>query len=888
MGEVYRARDTRLDREVAIKILPSNFATDAERLKRFEQEARTTSALNHPNILTVYDIGTHDGSPYIVSELLHGEELRQLLTGSGLSQRKAIDYAQQIAQGLAAAHDKGITHRDLKPENLFVTADGRIKILDFGIAKLRPQRGDAISSEIATAKQITDPGTVMGTVGYMSPEQVRGIEVDHRSDIFSFGAILYELLSGQRAFRRETMAETMTAILREEPPELIETNAKINVNLDKVVRRCLEKKPERRFQSAHDLGFALESINTTSGAVSRPSTTVSALSTSPHSWLTRGNLGWAVALLFFLVAAIVSFSLYIKTSGSRGDIEAVRQFALAPPSEGPLFLQTSRAILFSPDGSHLVSTVLVSGKSQLFDHPLSSATSRPIDGTQGAADPFFSPDGKWIGFFVGGLLKKVPLSGGDPETLCKAENARGGAWASDGSIVFTPGTDTSLYRVPANGGSVEAISTVDATAKERSHRWPSALPGGKAFLFSVAYQTGNPLDDASVAVLDRNSGKHKIIIKGGVFAQYVAPGYIVYARRSALVAVPFDVVRLEVTGPPVTVQENVRMSKANGRGQFSISDNGDLVYIEGQSDDPREAAQPLIWVDRRGAEQVLSEERQRYSKPRLSPDGHTLFVEVADPEASIWLYNLERGTLSRVTHGGVSYGPIPSPDGQKVAYEATRDGVAGVLVAQVDGGGEQRLSSTKRLHVPTSWTADGTAVAITAGAESGYLEVWLIPVNGDHTPQILVQGPFNAGGARFSPDGHWIAYVSDESGRNEVYLRPYPEAGARIPISAGGGTGPVWSRNGRELFFRNGNQILAVNITLGPQVVAGKPQVLFSKTISDDASGPAYDFIADYDVSPDGQRFAMPKYSVEGASSPNAHLILNWSQGLKRLTNSRN
>lgn len=884
MGEVYRAYDEKLNRDVAIKVLPSAFSQDHDRLRRFEQEAQAAGALNHPNILAVYDVGMHDGSPYIVSELLDGEELRDQLKDGTLPQRKALDYARQIAEGLAAAHERGITHRDLKPENLFVTAAGRVKILDFGLAKLRPRRNESTSSEVATQKQITDPGTVMGTVSYMSPEQVRGHEADHRSDIFSFGSILYEMLSGQRAFQRETLAETMTAILKEEPTELSEISITTNPQLDRIVRRCLEKKPERRFHSAHDLGFALEALFTPSGSVNQLSSTAESHRPGVGSRIfKREHLGWIVAA--FVVAAAVIAVTFAYFRGAPNTSWGVKQFTLAQPSEGAVVLQSAPALLFSPDGSHVVSTMLVSGKSQLFDRPLASAVARPIDGTQGAADPFFSPDGKWIGFFAGGALKKVPLSGGEAETLCKAENSRGGTWASDGSIVFTPGTDAPLYRVSANGGSVEAISTIDVNAKERSHRWPHALPGGNAILFSVAYQTGNPLDDANVAVLDRKSGQHRTIIKGGVFARYLAPGYIVYARRSSLVAVPFDVERLGVTGAPVTVQENVMMSKGNGRVQFSISDNGDLVYVEGRSDDSRDAAQPLVWVDLRGSEQVLSEVRQRYSKPRLSPDGQWLFVEVADPEAAIWSYNLQRGTLSRVTHGGVSYGPLPSPDGQRVAYEATRDGVAGTLIAQVDGSGEQRLSSTKRLHLPTSWTPDGTALAITAGAESGYLEVWVIPIDGDHTPQILVQGPFNAGGARFSPDGRWVAYVSDESGRNEVYLRPYPQAGARIQISAEGGTQPVWSPNGRELFFRNRDHMFVVKMTLGSQIVAGKPQVLFSRSLPEDSSGPAYDLIADYDVSRDAQRFVMPKYSVASGNAPNARVILNWSEELKGKTN---
>ena len=884
MGEVYRARDEKLNRDVAIKVLPMAFSQDRDRLRRFEQEAQAAGALNHPNILAVYDVGTHDGSPYIVAELLEGEELRVQLNNGRFNSRKAIDYAQQIAQGLAAAHEKGIIHRDLKPENLFTTSDGRIKILDFGLAKLKPQRDEAVTSEIATQRHITDPGTVMGTAGYMSPEQVRGDDIDHRSDIFSFGAILYEMVAGQRAFRRETMAETMTAILREEPPELSDAGLRTNPHLERIVRRCLEKKPERRFHSAYDLAFALDALSTPSESGTRMlSVSDSQRAGRGQRILKREYLGWMIAALTVLGAVAVLTVAYYRGKSAPGT-SPIRQFTLAQPAEGTLVLRSAPALLFSPDGSHLVSTILVSGRPQLFDRPLSALTARPIDGTEGAQDPFFSPDGQWLAFFVNGVLKKVPLSGGAPETICKAENARGGVWASDNSIVFTPGTDVPLYRVSANGGAVEAISTIDAGARERSHRWPDALPGGKVIIFSVAYEVGNPLDDASVAVLDRSTGKHKTLIKGGVFARYVPSGYLVYARRRTLVAVPFDVERLEVTGAPVTVQENVMMSATNGRVQFSFSRYGDLAYVEGRSDDSRDAGQPLIWVDRHGSEQMLSEVRQRYSKPRLAPDGHTLFVEVADPEAAIWAYSFDRGTLSRVTHGGVSYGPVPSPDGARVAYEATRDGVAGALVARVDGSGEERLSSTKQLHIPTSWTPDGKLLAITAGADNGYLEIWLIPIEGGHTPQTLVQGPFNAGGARFSPDGRWVAYVSDESGRNEVYVRPYPQAGTHVQISADGGSQPVWSRNGRELFFRHGDDLIAVNVSLAANFTAGKPLIVFSRFTPEDSSGPAYDLMADYDVSADGQRFVMPNYKVDASNIPNARVILSWFDEIKRRT----
>jgi serine/threonine protein kinase/Tol biopolymer transport system component len=886
MGEVYRAHDEKLNRDVAIKVLPTQLSQDEDRLRRFEQEAKAAGTLSHPNILGVFDVGTHNGLTYLVAELLEGEELRERLNRGPMPQRKAIDFAQQIAAGLAAAHEKGIVHRDLKPENLFVTTNDRVKILDFGLAKLSepPAVTDGSNSEAATRRALTDPGTVMGTVGYMSPEQVRGHQADHRSDIFSFGAILYEMLAGERAFRRETMAETMTAILKEEPAELSETNSKINPQLEKVVSRCLEKTPERRFHSAHDLGFALESLTAPSGSTSQSLSALESQRTvSQNRVFNRGNLGWAIGAVALLVAASAGILMYLSRRSGEANRETVRQFILAPPAEGALALH-SLALLFSPDGTHIISSLVVSGKTKLFDRPLAASAAHPIDGTEGATDPFFSPDGQWLGFFSDGALKKVPLNGGAAEAICKAENPRGGVWSSDGSIIFTPGTDASLYRVSASGGSAEPVSTIDGAARERSHRWPDALPGGKAILFSVAYDVGNPLDNANVALLDLDTGKHKILIKGGAFARYLSAGYIVYARGNAIFAVPFNLKTLEVTGSPVTVLENVMMSQSNARVQFSLSRGGDLVYLEGRSDDSRDAAQPLVWLDRHGTEQPLTQARERFSKPRLTADGRTLFVEVADPEAAIWAYDINRETLTRVTHGGVSYGPVPSPDGTRVAYEATRNGVAGALLASVDGSGEQRLTSTKRIDVPTSWSPDGKLLALTTVGESGNYEVRFLPVDGNHTPQIFVQGPFNAGGARFSPDGHWVAYVSDESGRNEVYVRPYPEAGTRLQISAAGGSQPVWSRNGRELFFRKGDELLAVNVTLAPSFTAGKPLVLFSRSTPEDSSGMAYGLMADYDVSNDGRRFVFPKYNPDSSNVPRARVILDWFFELKRVT----
>lgn len=885
MGEVYRAHDAKLNRDVAIKVLPGRISQDQERLERFEQEAQATATLNHPNIVGVFDVGNEDGVTYLVSELLDGEDLRGRLNHGPIPQRTTLEYAQHIAAGLAAAHEKGIVHRDLKPENIFVTTDGRVKILDFGLAKLRPVENVGTDSDVVTLRQKTDPGTILGTVGYMSPEQVRGLEADHRSDIFSFGAILYEMLTGERAFRRETMPETMTAILNDEPRDFSETRTTINPQLEKVIRRCLEKNPQRRFQSAHDLGFALESLSIPSGFSGSTKSPAASQTVSRPRFLDLERVGWIAATVALIAVAMALMYLYLRGKPAGQGIALTRQFTLTQPKEGPL-APSSVAILFSPNGTHLVSTNSVSGKIRLFARQLSESDSHAIDGTDGAIDTFFSPDGQWLAFFANGELKKVRLTGGVAESLCKAQNARGGVWADDGSIIFTPGTDAPLYRVGSSGGPVKALSTLDTSARERSHRWPATLPDGKGIVFSVAYETGNPLDDASIAVLDPANGKHKIIIRGGAFPRYVSTGHLVYARRRSLLAVPFDLKRLEVTGPPMAVLANIMTNPANGRAQFSFSNSGDLVYVEGEADDTTNIREPLVWVDRHGNEQALTKAGMRYSKPRLGPDGRTLFIQIDDPEASVWSYSIERGTLTRLTTSGVSYGPVPSPDGTRVAYEATRNGVAGILIVRIDGSDEQRLTSTKRLHLASSWSPDGKTLAVTSSAESGFLEVLLVDVDGDHTARTFIQGPFNAGGARFSPDAKWIAYVSDESGRNEVYVRPYEQSGARIQISTDGGSQPVWSRNGRELFFRNDDQLMVVSVNPGSKLTVGKPVVLFQRHTRESAAGSAYGLTADYDVSLEGQRFVFPKYDPNVSSAPKLKVILNWFDAITQLSGS--
>ncbi|HSE34016.1 MAG TPA: protein kinase [Pyrinomonadaceae bacterium] len=876
MGQVWLARDTRLNRDVAIKLLPATFAIDSERLARFRREAQVLASLNHPNVAAIYGLEECDGVIALVLELVPGPTIADRIAQGPISIEEALPIARQIAEALEVAHERGIIHRDIKPANIKVTEDGSVKVLDFGLAKiLTDESAESDLSHSPTLIKGTQAGVILGTAAYMSPEQARGKTVDKRADVWAFGCVLFEMLTGKKIFSGDSLTDILAEVVKEEP-NWSTLPPSTPPSIERLLRRCLTKDPKQRLR---DIGEARFEISDTIAGGFAPArqTKEATRTTSSANW--RQVLPWAIAAIAILVTISV---LYFRKSSSSVTTAGVKQFTLAQPTQGPLDLTFGGSVLLSPDGTQIVNSIRIGGNRQLFVRQLSSGVSQLLDGAQGASDPFFSPDGKWLAFFANGMLKKISLSGGAAEIITKAPNPRGGVWTFDDNIVFTPDTDAPLYRVSAKGGTAEPISSLDGNSKERSHRWPDVLPGGKAIVFSIAYEVGNPLDDASIGVLDLSTGKHKTIIKGGSFPRYVPTGHLVYARRGALIAVPFDAQRLEVTRPPVTVQEDVRTAVVNGRAQFSFSTKGDLVYIQERQNNSGDSGQLLEWVDRRGVAQGLINVRHEYSGPRLSADGRTLFVEVADPSAAIWVFDIGRGTLSRLTQGGVSYGPIPSPDGRRLAYQATRDGVTGAMLSQVDGSGEERLTSDKRFNFPTSWSPDSKQLLLTAASENGYAEVRVIDVDGDREQRPLIQGSFNIGGARFSPNGRWIAYVTDESGRNEVYIRSYPEIGTRIQVSVDGGSEPVWSRSGKELFFRNGDQTMAVNIGLSQSLVVGKPQLLFSRYALDDSSGPAYGMAAAYEVSLDGQRFIMEKYNQETAQLPAPRVILNWFDELKQ------
>ena len=870
MGEVYRALDTRLQREVAIKMLPAAFAQDADRLRRFEQEARTTSALNHPNILTVYDIGTAStefgGAPYIVAELLEGEELRGKLNGVVISQQTAIDYGRQIASGLAAAHSKSIVHRDLKPENLFVTNDGRVKILDFGLAKLAPKLSAGTSSEVAT-QAITDPGTIMGTVGYMSPEQVRGDESDHRSDIFSFGVILYEMLSGRRAFRGDSVVETMNAILKEEPADLGETNSKITPHLEKIVRRCLEKRPERRFYSAHDLGFALESLSAPSGA------SLTSLSEAPGAIpvtarrFNRERLGWVAAAVLFLVALALSARFYLQ--GAPAELR-VQKLSVLPPER--TMLLAGQAPLISPDGSQVAFVAIASaGTTLIYVRPLDSLTAQPLAGTEQALMPFWSPDSRSIGFFADGKLKRVEAAGGQPQTLAEAPVPRGGSWNRDGVIIFTPIPPSPTYRISASGGEATALNSVDVARGEYPRSFPQFLPDGRHYL----YLSGGPQKPGSraISVGSLDSPETKQLVTTDFSATYAPPGYLLFRREATLMAQAFDSHKLELSGDPFPVAEQVGFNGLTYQTLVSASDQGMLAYQSLGAGKTQ-----LVWVDRGGKQFGVATVPGDYSDLSLSPNDQKVAFHQVDPETGnvdIWLMEFTGGAPSRFTFDpAVDFSPAWSSDGSKIAFASLREGVPNLFQKMASGAGqEQLLFKSPLAKLPTDWSSDGRYLLCNTVDPKTRWDLWVLSLTGESRMEIFLQTPSSELRACFAPNGRWIAYQSDESGRMEVYVQNFPATGAKWQVSTGGGTYPRFRRDGKELFYLSADRhLMAVEVKPDAAGFAyGSPKSLFETRISGKDDRPGNQYV----VTSDGQRFLINNVAGEGYSP--ITILLNWA-----------
>jgi serine/threonine protein kinase len=867
MGEVYRARDLEIGREVAVKVLPPTFSADKDRLQRFQQEACAAGALNHPNILSIYDVGKHDSSPYVVSELLEGETLRKRIAGMPLAQRRAIDYALQIANGLAAAHEKGILHRDLKPDNIFVTNDGRVKILDFGLAKLTQVDANQQQTDIPTRRVDTDPGVVMGTVGYMSPEQLKGRAVDQRSDIFSFGAILYEMLSGRRAFHGESAAETMSAILKEDPPELSDTNKSVSPALERLVNHCLEKNPEARFHSSRDLAFALEALSGSAPSLAQ----TMAMSTPTPRRMTRRELILASVAAVAVVAAVALAVALALSHFRRAPAETHPVRLLISPPEKSTF----GSFAISPDGRRLVFAATdISGKTLLWIRPLDSVSAQPLSGTEEAVDPFWSPDSRFIAFFAGGKLKKIEISGGMVQTLCGAPGPRGGTWSSNGVIVFGPSPNGPLYQVSVAGGQPVPLTKLDPPRQEASHRWPYFLPDGRHFLYSVL---GGPQSQGIYVTSLGGKETRRLINTPNAVAAYAAPGYLLFRRESTLMAQAFDADRLQLSAEPFPVAEQVGYDLGTFQTFFSVSQTGVLAYsssIVGKTQ--------LAWIDRGGKEVGLVSQPGNYVRPWLSPDGKRVAVDGADLQSNrdVWLIELASGKPTRFTFDPAQdLFAMWSPDGSRIVFSSDRQGPRNLYQRSATGAGkEELLLKTDFNTYPNDWSADGRFILYIVNDAKTQIDMWVLPLFGDQKPFPFLQTEANERGARFSPDGRWIAYISDESGINQVYVQSFPASGGKWQVSTNGGHFLAWKHDGQELLYVSSDKkMMAVDVKgEGTTFEVGAPKALFDLRVPS-FNAPHVQFA----VTADGQKFLIANTFGENSSVP-ITVALNWSADLKR------
>jgi Tol biopolymer transport system component len=885
MGVVYRARDTRLDRTVAIKILPDALAADPQFRDRFDREARTISQFTHPNICTLYDVGEHDGTSFLVMELLDGETLenrcaRATARGSGLPLDEALRIAIQIADALAAAHRRGIVHRDLKPGNIFLarssgaSAPPIAKLLDFGLAKLRPA-GPAVSglSMAATAPSpVTSAGTILGTLPYMAPELVEGQDADTRTDLFAFGCVLYEMLTAKRPFEGKTPASLIAAILDREPPPVATLQPLAPPLVDAIIRRCLAKNADDRWQSAADLASALRWVV--------DSATASAPPAPPTAWRRTSVVAALAALTGVALAAGVWFGWRYASSGTAPAASAL--FEVQPPTGvtlSPSPVAAAAQLALSADGRHLAFIgAAKGGPSQIWIRPLDSGQAQPLAGTDGASFPFWSPDSRFIAFFAAGKLKTIDTRGGTPQTLADAAAGRGGSWNAEGVIVFAAQSNSSISRVSASGGSVTPVTTFNPDHAIFTQYWPQFLPDGRHFLY---YQRSAKAEHQGVYVMLLGSSQSTRVLETSTRAVY-ASGHLLFVRDGILFAQAFDDRALQTSGEPIRLADGVGyLATAFAYSAVTASSSGVLAHGPNVM-----VTTSLRWRDRGGATVGPPIAPRPYSSPRLSPDQTGVMVSITDvltTQPDLWLLALARGTVSRVTSDRSSdWFPAWSHDGSHVFFGSARNGSTTVFQKAGVAPEEQFADNARAGNAaayPTDASQDGRFLLCMLSTSRGY-DLSAIPLFGDRKPTPFLAGPFNEVQGRFSPNGRWVAYASDESGKFEVYVRPFPAENTQsTAISIAGGMQPEWRGDGQELFYisADGKLTAVPVVTDAAALRAGEPRALFAVEVPE----PIAPYQTDYAVTADGQRFLVNTV-VEQPTRPSLTVILNWTAGLKK------
>jgi eukaryotic-like serine/threonine-protein kinase len=860
MGQVYRARDTKLNRDVALKVLPDSFANDPDRLARFQREAQVLASLNHPNIAHIHGLEDSGGVRALVMELVEGEDLAQRLTRGAIPVDEALPIARQIAEALEAAHEQGIIHRDLKPANIKVRPDGTVKVLDFGLAKaLDPLASlpDMSQSPTITTPAMTRAGMILGTAAYMSPEQAKGRAVDKRSDLWAFGCVLFEMLTGHRTFGGENVSDTLAHVLMKDPDWTAlppDTPAPIL----RLLRRCLEKDRKRRLADIADARAEIDDASAEPATIGPPA----AMGRRARS---------AAAVAVILVAMLVGVALTIlvervRTPEQSSRAGSVMRLDLNLPPGVELYTGAAQTAAVSPDGTRVAFIGVRGGVRQIFVRRLDHFEATPLSGTETSNACFFSPDGRSLGFEVasGGGLKKVSIADGLVVPLASdVDFTTGGAWGPDDRITFA--RTGGLWQIPAAGGAATQVTHLNKGTAELSHQWPTVVADGKVILFTVV--TGSGRGAAHIEALTLATGQRQIVVDPGTFSLYAPSGHLIFYRDDAMLAAAFDVNRGVVTGPPIRVLDGLVLDNT-GAPLAALSTTGALVYPTGG-----QATSQMIWVSRQGLEQPMSDTPRPYTNPRLAPDGKRVVVTAL---GDLWIQDTARPTFTRLTSNetaGNSYA-VWTPDGNRVVFR-TRTGLHWI---DADGSGRlHAIPGTSVVDYPNSVSPDGATLAFIRITEGMSADIYVLSLQGEPHPHAILQGPAYEGGPQFSPDGRWLAYASDESGQFQVYVRPFAGPDRRWPVSTQGGTQPRWNRKGKELFYRNGNKMMVVDVvSTGPELVLSSPRLIFEQRYAFAGSVTT----PNYDVSPDGQQFVMVK---DESGSGRLSVVLNWSEELKRL-----